>query len=169
MYKNLLFGLRMLAVLGAGLVLGAPAMAQTPGRPPVTVVVFDDYPAFQPDAGKRDGRQAIPLRAIVFRRAPWDETRRIVILNPEHLDATTLAAALQSVRDLPDDRANAQRSFLVGLSAARPAPPAPPGAVPALNAKLAELRSQAPARIERLGVGRAVTIEDVDQYLAPRK
>jgi len=135
------------------------AQAQAVAPHSVTIVVLENYPAFQASSGRAANGSTRELRALVLRRAPWNARESFVILNPAYLSPETLGAALVALRQ--------GQSNLIAVSASRPGRPIPSHTLTALKSKLEELRSRPALYVSKLGTGRTVTIDDVSQYVEP--
>lgn len=106
------------------------------------------------------------MRAFAFMKVAGEEQKSAIVLNPAYLNPETLNGMLVTV----NNRMNAHRGTqspdgIVVSDVSRPYRPINPRALPALNSLLARLREQPVRRVGTLGTGRAITIEDLAEYV----
>jgi hypothetical protein len=154
-----------MAALGT-LLAATPAQAQAPNA--VRVVVPQNYPAFVHRTDSA-GMHRVDIRGVVLFDHPagrvGTRTVPIILLSPEHVDARTLRAALVSLHNHRAWGEAAQSEQFSALTSAHAAPQVPRWARGLFAAKLDELADQPMTALGALGRGRAVMIDEPEQFI----
>lgn len=92
------------------------AHARAEGPISVTVIVPEEYPAFDPEVARQAGVETRVPRFLVLRNAPWSDREVGVIVNPEHATPRILAAAMLALRrQMEVERATGSESVGIGI------------------------------------------------------
>ena len=82
----------------------------------MTVIVPEEYPAFDPEVARQAGVETRVPRFLVLRNAPWSDREVGVIVNPEHATPRILAAAMLALRrQMEVERATGSESVGIGI------------------------------------------------------
>jgi hypothetical protein len=160
--------LLLLGLIGLGVLLAAPPAAGQRPSDPVTVIVPENYPAFA-HRTPPEGIHPAELYAVVLFDNPavaaGNGHAPIILLNPEHLDARTLRAALVAVHNHRARGTPAEDEKFAALGSEHAAPPVPAWATEMYAEKLTELTGRRIGDVPRLGRGRSTSITDPSSYV----
>jgi hypothetical protein len=150
----------MVAVFG----IADPLHAQHPERADaleVTLIIPEDYPAFDVAFARARGVEPIRLRALILRLPPWGEGKAAILLNPEYASPGALHAAVRALRRSVE-RGGVTRNIAVRADDGGVTGPTTEGRGGELDRALGVLWSQPTESITEIGTsGRRLVLGDL--------